>query len=91
MTPTFTVAAYLAMEDVGDTKHEYLDGYIYAMAGGTPDHAQLGGNIITVLNNALRHSPCHVYDSDVRLELAPTQYVYPDVAVSCDERDRGRI
>ena len=86
---TFTVAEYLAMEEVGDTKHEYLDGYIYAMAGGTPDHAQLGGNIITALNNALRHSPCRVYDSDVRLELAPTQYVYPDVAVSCDERDRA--
>jgi Uma2 family endonuclease len=86
---TFTVAEYLAMEEVGDTKHEYLDGYIYAMAGGTPDHAQLGGNIITALNNALRRSPCRVYDSDVRLELTPTQYVYPDVAVSCDERDRA--
>ncbi len=87
-TLTFTVAEYLAMEEVGDSKHEYLDGYIYAMTGGTPDHAQMGGNAITALNNALRESPCRVYDSDVRLELDPTHYVYPDVAVSCDERDR---
>jgi len=86
---TFTVAEYLAMEEVGDAKHEYLDGYIYAMAGGTPDHAQLGSNLNRVLGNALLTSPCRIYDSDVRLELAPTQYVYPDVAVSCDERDRA--
>jgi len=86
---TFTVAEYLAMEEVGDTKHEYLDGYIYAMASGTPDHAQMGSNLNRVLGNALLTSPYRIYDSDVRLELAPTQYVYPDVTVSCDERDRA--
>ena len=86
-TPTFTVAEYLAMEEVSDTKHEYLDGYIYAMAGGTPDHAQMGSNLNRVLGNALLTSPCRIYDSDVRVQLSPTQYVYPDVSVSCDERD----
>ena len=87
---TFTVAEYLAMEEDGDTKHEYLDGYIYAMAEGTPDPAQLGSNLNHVLGNALLTSPCRIYDSDVRFELAPTQYVYPDVIVNCDERDRAQ-
>ncbi len=87
-TPTFTVAEYLAMEDASDTKHEYLDGYIYAMAGGTPDHATLGAQVVTELVVALRGNPRRVYDSDVRVQLSPTRYVYPDAAVSCDERDR---
>lgn len=85
---TFTVAEYLALEEASDTRHEYLNGYIYAMAGGTPEHAQMAGNIITALNNALEESPCIVYTSDVRLELNPNHYVYPDVSVSCDGRDR---
>ncbi len=88
-TPTFTVAEYLAMEEAGDIKYEYVDGYIYAMAGGTPAHAAVGGNAVTALNTALRQSPCIVYNSDVRLQLSPTHYVHPDATVSCDERDRA--
>jgi len=87
--PTFTVAEYLALERASDTKHEYLDGYIYAMAGGTPVHSQIGTNATTALNIALRQSPCIVYNSDVRVRLDETRFVYPDAAVSCDERDRA--
>jgi len=87
--PTCSVEEYFAMEEAGDTKYEYVDGYAYAMAGGTPAHAALGGNAVTALNIALRQSPCLVYNSDVRLQLSPTHYVHPDATVSCDERDRA--
>ena len=79
---------YLALEAESDTKYEYHDGFIVAMAGGTPAHSQLGGNVVTELNLALRKkgSSCRVYNSDlkVRIESINRTY-YPDASVGCEE------
>lgn len=88
--PLMTVDEYLQLERSGDTKHEYIDGYVYAQAGGTKGHSVLGGNIVTTLNNYLpADGPCRVYNSGMRVRLSPTRYVYPDATMSCDERDNA--
>ncbi len=73
-----------------DAKHEYIDGQVYAMSGGSLSHARIGFNACAALEGALRAAgkPCYVYNSDVAARLSSTRYTYPDASVTCDERDR---
>lgn len=74
-----------------DIKYEYIDGQVYAMSGGSLAHGRIGSNAIRAIEDALaaRSKPCDVYNSDVAVRLSPTRYTYPDVSVTCDERDRS--
>jgi Uma2 family endonuclease len=74
-----------------DPKHryEFLDGDIYMMTGGSPNHSIIGGNMVRILGNLLEGRRCIVYNSDLYVELAENCRVCPDVTVSCDPRDRG--
>ena len=74
-----------------DVKHEYIDGYVYAMAGGTLDHSEIGVNVVIALRSALGSGPCRVYNSDAAARLSATRYTYPDATVTCSEHDHGRI
>src|SRR5207248_121937 len=86
---TMSVEEYLDLDQRSTEAHyEYIDGYVRMLAGGTPDHAKIGANIIGVLYGLLEGSPCSVYTSDVRASLSETRYVHPDVSVSCDTRDQ---
>ena len=81
-----TYAAYLAAEEVSETKHEYLRGEVYAMAGGTPEHAALMAAVSAELIMALRGRPCRVYSSELRVRIDATDMsTYPDVSVVCGE------
>ena len=73
-----------------DIKHEYIDGHVYAMSGGSLAHGRIGLNACLALENALLASnkPCFVYNSDVATHLSPTRYTYPDASVTCDDRDQ---
>ena len=73
-----------------DIKHEYIDGRAYAMSGGSLAHGRIGLNACLALESALlaNNKPCFVYNSDVATRLSPTRYTYPDVSVTCDERDQ---
>lgn len=76
-------AEYLALEDESPVRHEYLDGEIYAMAGGSPDHAALAAAIIGALRGALPPG-CRVFTSDLRIRILETGLsTYPDAAVVC--------
>jgi len=72
-----------------DHAYEYLDGEIYMITGGTPDHAIITSNVIGILKNLLRGRGCIVYSSDLYVQLSEKHRVCPDVTVSCDPRDRG--
>lgn len=85
---------YIDLEDyfmldntVKSGRYEYIDGTLRMLAGGTPNHAIIAGNVITQLTTALEDSPCIVYTSDVRVQFSATRYVHPDVTVGCDPRD----
>ena len=77
LPPPLSVEEYLELEENSTVKHEYLDGYVYAMAGGTVDHGAIAVNVITVLRPRLRGGPCRVYTSDVKVRLGPRRFVYP--------------
>lgn len=80
----YTYAEYLAFEETSNVRHEYLDGHIYAMAGGTPEHAALQMAVGAQLYAQLGGTPCRVHSSDLRVRVLATGLAtYPDVTVVC--------
>ncbi len=77
---------YLAMERASDRRHEYLDGFVTAMAGGSSNHSLITTNTLTALKNGLAGRTCRVFNSDMRVGLPKRGggYFYPDIAVTCD-------
>jgi Uma2 family endonuclease len=74
---------YLAVEEVSSVKHEFLDGEIYAMAGGSVRHAALSAAALASLHAQLQ-GRCRVYSADLRLRVLATGLAsYADVAVVC--------
>ncbi|HLG66034.1 MAG TPA: Uma2 family endonuclease [Ktedonosporobacter sp.] len=87
-----SVEEYLRLDrDSIETRYEYIDGHVRMLAGGTVNHSQISVNIARILYDLLRGSPCRVLNSDMRVRLSESRYVYPDVTVSCDGRDRGTV
>jgi Uma2 family endonuclease len=83
-SPPVTYAEYLALEAKSTTKHEYIHGRVYAMSGGTPEHARLGGAVARLLGNQLDGKPCATYTSDLRVRVLATGLAtYPDLTVVC--------
>jgi len=81
---TRTFAEYLALEARSETKHELVNGEIFAMAGGTVEHGRLAASVIGELRVALRGHPCSVLSSDVRVRVLATGLTtYPDASVVC--------
>jgi Uma2 family endonuclease len=84
----YTYAEYLALEASSNVKHEYLDGQIYGMAGGTPQHAALAAAIVGLLFGQLR-SGCRAHSADLRLRVQATGLAtYPDVTIVCGRSER---
>ncbi|ELS32937.1 MULTISPECIES: Uma2 family endonuclease [Pseudanabaena] len=90
-TPKFnyiTPDKYLEMEDKSEIKHEYIDGYVYAMAGANDPHVTIASNIFTMIRSHLRGLGCRVYISDMKARIdSLNRFYYPDVMVTCDLRD----
>jgi Uma2 family endonuclease len=81
-----TPEEYLALERKAEFKSEYIDGVIYALAGGSKRHSSVAVNISTSLSVQLRGRPCRVYNSDLKVTTPNLQrYFYPDVSVVCGE------
>src|SRR5579864_2535033 len=87
-----SVEDYLALDRSSlDARYEFIDVHVYMLAGGTADHSTISINMMSLLHNHLRGGPCRVYNADMRVRLTESRYVFPDVSVSCDERDRGKV
>ncbi len=79
---------YLAGEEVSPIKHEYRRGHVYAMVGAKKPHGIIASNLGRLIGNHLNDSPCIVLLSDTKVRLEEADcYYYPDVVVTCDERD----
>lgn len=79
---------YLEGERVSPIKHEYRGGHVYAMVGAKKPHIIIANNLITLFTNHLDATPFLVLNSDIKVRLEEANcYYYPDVAVTCDERD----
>ena len=73
-----------------DMRYEYLDGEIRMLAGESPDHSIIIANLTAIIKGQLKGSSCRVYNSDVQLKLSEKRYVFPDITISCDERDKNQ-
>ncbi|MGF1602623.1 MAG: Uma2 family endonuclease [Thermosynechococcaceae cyanobacterium] len=81
--------AYLKAEQDRSTKHEYRQGQVYAMAGASNTHVLIAGNLFSMLRSHIRGRGCRAYISDTKVQIESARtYYYPDVAISCDQRDR---
>jgi Uma2 family endonuclease len=88
-----TVEDYLSGELRSETRHEFLGGTVYAMAGASEEHNAIAGNFFAALHSHLRGTPCRVFmvDMKVRLRIARDDvFYYPDLMVACDARDTDR-
>src|SRR5436190_11784766 len=84
--PYVTPEEYLARERAAETKSEYFDGEIFAMAGGTPQHSAIIFNVNGLLFPQLRGGPCRGFNGDLRVKVSETGlYTYPDLVVLCGE------
>jgi Uma2 family endonuclease len=87
-SPSLTPQEYFAWEAQQLERHEYFDGEIYAMAGGSMAHADIALNIATTAKRHLA-GRCKVRNSDAKVGITENgPFTYPDVSVSCDDRDR---
>lgn len=87
----YTYAEYLGFEASSNVKHEFLDGQIYAMAGGTPEHAALAAAAITLLGPQLRGGECRLYSSHLRVRTPTGLTTYPDVTMIRGRREIDAI
>jgi Uma2 family endonuclease len=80
---------YLEWEERQEFKYEYLNGKVYAMTGGTLTHNDIALNLASTLKTRLRERRCRVNMADAKVCVSDAgPCYYPDVVVSCDERDR---
>jgi Uma2 family endonuclease len=84
---TYTREEYLALEAQSDIKHEFFQGEIFAMSGGTYNHADISGNIYASLKFKLRSRSCRPMNSDMRIHTPSGLDTYPDVSVFCGKPD----
>ena len=90
--PTLSYAEYLELEAGSETKHEYLRGELFAMAGGTPEHAALALALGAELIAGLRGRPCRAFGSDLRVRIEATDLsTYPDLSVVCGQLETSTI
>lgn len=78
---------YLAGELISEIKHEYIDGYVYAMAGASRNHERIAGNVFGELRNFLKNKPCEPFRSDLKIKVG-SRFFYPDVMVVCAETNQ---
>ena len=79
-----TVAEYLRLEESSVEKHEYRDGEMLSMAGGTPRHSLIISNVVGEGRNALKGKPCRMYESNLRVRIPRSLlYTYPDATIVC--------
>jgi Uma2 family endonuclease len=80
-----TEAEYLEFERASETKHEFYNGEVFAMAGATYEHNMIFAATLGSLYAQLRGKSCRVVPSDQRIRVATGLYTYPDLSVVCGE------
>jgi len=79
----YSLEDYFSLEEGSTVRHEFFNGEIFAMAGGTVAHNQIAANVLRQLGTALKERPCRALGSDMRLLTPGGLLTYPDVMVIC--------
>lgn len=87
--PQLTPEEYFAWEEKQLEKHEYIDGEVYAMGGGSVNHGRIAVRLTALFEAHLANSGCITGNSDIKVNIVETNsYTYPDASVTCDGRDQ---
>lgn len=81
----FTKEVYLKLEQTSPVRHEFVGGFLYAMAGGSSQHARISGNIFAKFWLSARGKTCRVYQEAMKFQYRQDVYYYPDVMLVCDK------
>ncbi|MBK8027612.1 MAG: Uma2 family endonuclease [Chloroflexi bacterium] len=81
----WTPQEYLAFERAAETRHEFVDGEVFDMAGASRAHQKIAGNLFAGLHVRLRGRDCGAYMTDMRVQVEDWHYTYPDVIAVCGE------
>jgi Uma2 family endonuclease len=91
-SPKLTPTEYFDWEEQQLCRHEYINGEVYAMSGGTQNHSRIALKCAVLLENHLSEGGFRVFKSDCRVNIVGTNdYTYPNASVSCDNRDKTTI
>lgn len=83
--PIVSPEEYLALERQADARHEYIDGVVVAMGGGSRDHSRIKVNLTALIHRQVAGRGCEAFDSDLRVRVDANRYTYPDLVVVCGE------
>lgn len=83
--PFISIEDYLAYELTADSKHEYIDGAIYAMAGASKNHQSIVGNVLAETHQYLKNTRYRSFSSNVKIKVG-NAFFYPDVMVVCEDK-----
>src|SRR3974390_2519562 len=83
--PRLKTEQYLELERAAEFRHEYYNGEMFLMSGGSHVHALVIANLSAALRNHLKRGPYRVTSSDLRVRISDRHYTYPDIAVVCGE------
>ncbi|MGB3137786.1 MAG: Uma2 family endonuclease [Nodosilinea sp.] len=86
-----TAQDYLTWESQQELRYEFVDGDVFAMTGGTLPHNDIAINLLTALRPHIRAQGCRINIADAKVNVTPSTYRYPDLVVSCDERDQAAL
>jgi Uma2 family endonuclease len=87
-----TYPEYLDFERTAGSKHEYLRGEVFAMAGGTLEHGRLASRVSHLIRSGIGDRPCETFSSDAKIRIDETDLTtYPDVTVICGRIERSPI
>jgi len=87
--PQLTPEEYFAWEAQQPQNYEYIDGQVYAMGGGSVNHSRIAVRLAALLDTHLATTSCITGNSDLKVNITgTTDYTYPDLSVTCDERDQ---
>jgi Uma2 family endonuclease len=82
----YTIEEYFHIDEASETRHEYVDGQIFDMAGGTDRHSQITVNLLGLLWSKLRGKPCQARDGNLRVRYGrQARYGYPDALIFCEQ------
>lgn len=83
---TYSLKEYIELELGSEERLEFYNGYIWSMAGASPDHETIVVNMSMALNNTLRNRSCRTFSSNLRLKVPEyPPYRYPDLSALCGE------
>ena len=94
--PTISAEQYLEIERFSETRHEFLDGVVYAMAGESPDHSTICYNLSGITHAQLSSKPCRGFSPNMKVRAGiGGLYAYPDLMIVYGEArfhdDRGDV